>query len=110
MKEKMVLKGVPASGGIVEGVVKVVSGPQDNATFDEGDILVARFTEPSMVLMMNKAAAVVTDIGGLTSHAAIITRELGIPCVTNTKVGTTVLKDGERVRVDGDKGEVSRIT
>ncbi|MDB5238390.1 MAG: phosphoenolpyruvate synthase [Candidatus Kaiserbacteria bacterium] len=62
-----------------------------------------------MVAMMNKAAAIVTDVGGITSHAAIISRELGVPCVTATRSGTATLKDGMKVRVDGTKGEVYLI-
>jgi len=63
-------------------------------------------TEPSMVIMMNKAAAIVTDKGGLTSHPAIVSRELGIPCVVATKEAINTLKNGMRVRVDGTNGEI----
>ena len=59
-----------------------------------------------MVIMMNRAAAIVTNHGGITSHPAIVSRELGIPCVVNTKAATTTLRDGMRVRVDGGKGEI----
>jgi len=62
-----------------------------------------------MVIMINKAAAIVTDKGGLTSHPAIVSRELGIPCVVATKTATQVLKDGIKVKVDGAKGEVYLI-
>ena len=86
--------------------MKVVSGVQDLPKFNEGDILVAEMTEPAMVIMMNKAAAIVTDTGGITSHPAIVSRELGIPCVVATKTATQELKDGMKVRVDGTKGEV----
>ncbi len=105
----MILKGLAASSGIVEGIVKVVGGVQDIDKFHEGDILVAEITEPSMVIMMNKAAAIVTDKGGLTSHPAIVSRELGIPCVVATKKATQILKDGMKVRVNGAKGEVEVI-
>ena len=101
-----ILKGIAASGGTADGIVKVVSGVKDVPNFQEGYILVAEMTEPSMVVMMNKAAAIVTDKGGLTSHPAIVSRELGIPCVVATKEATKILKDGLRVRVDGTKGEV----
>lgn len=100
------IKGIAASAGIAEGVVKVVVDAKDTPNFQEGCVLVTEITEPSMVIMMNKAAAIVTNIGGLTSHPAIISRELGIPCVVATKTGTTDLRDGMRVRVDGTKGEV----
>ena len=106
---KKILKGIAASAGIVEGLVKVVAGFKDNAKFKEGDVLVTELTEPSMVPMMIKASAIVTDIGGLTSHAAIVSREMGTPCVVATKEATKILKDGQRVKVDGAKGEVYAI-
>jgi len=68
--------------------------------------LVTTITDPTMVQAMIKAAAIVTDIGGITSHPAILSREMGIPCVVNTKEGTKLIKDGMRLKVDGDKGEV----
>lgn len=100
------LKGAVGSPGVAKGVVKVVEGIQDIGRFKEGDVLVTKMTEPAMVIMMNKAAAIVTDVGGITCHAAIVSRELGIPCVVATKIATKDLKDGFMVRVDGDKGEV----
>ena len=108
-KEKIILKGIAASNGVVEGIVRVVKGVKDVSNFQKGDILVAEITEPSMVIMMNKAAAIVTDKGGLTSHPAIVSRELGIPCVVATKTATQVLKDGIKIKVDGAKGEVYLI-
>lgn len=104
---QLILKGIAGSAGIAEGPVRVVEGIQDLPTFNEGDVLVAKMTEPSMVIMMNKAAAIVTDKGGITSHPAIVSRELGVPCVVATKTATTDLKDGVRVRVDGSRGEVT---
>lgn len=106
---KLLLKGIAASAGIAEGKVKIVHGVKDTVSFEEGQILVAEITEPSMVMMMNKAAAIVTDRGGLTSHPAIVSRELGIPCVVATKTATQTLKDGMRVSVDGAKGEITLI-
>lgn len=103
---QIILKGIPASSGVVEGIVKIVKGIKDISKFKEGDILVAEITEPSMVIMMNKAGAIVTDKGGLTSHPAIISRELGIPCVVATRNATKLLKDGVKIRVDGTRGEV----
>lgn len=103
---KDVLRGIGANPGIVKGVVKIVSGIQDIPSFEQDHILVAEITEPSMVIMMNKAAAIITDTGGLTSHPAIMSRELGIPCVVATKTATQILKDGMRVKVDGARGEI----
>lgn len=100
------LKGLAASGGVVEGIVKVVYGPEDTPHFPEGAILVAPMTEPSMVMMMNKAAGIITDRGGMASHPAILSRELGIPGVVATKEATKLLKDGMTIRLDGDAGEI----
>ncbi len=108
--EKIILKGVAASNGIAEGLVKIVEGIKDISRFEEGDVLVTVITEPSMVIMMNKASAIITDKGGITSHPAIVSRELGIPCVVNTKTATQDLKNGMKVKVDGAKGEVYIIS
>jgi len=105
----ILLTGLPASQGIARGVVRVVTGADDTDRFQEGEILVTRITDPTMVMMMNCAGAIVTDIGGITSHPAILSREMGIPCVVNTKNATTLLKEGMMVEVDGTKGEVRSI-
>lgn len=104
--EKLILKGTPASAGVAEGIIKVVSGYADAPNFLDDQILVAEMTEPTMVMMMNKAAAIVTNHGGITSHPAIVSRELGIPCVVATNTATTTLTDGMRVRVNGSTGEI----
>lgn len=106
MTEPPALRGIPASPGVAKGVVRVVHGAQDAERFHEGDVLVTEMTEPAMVVMMNRAAAIITDTGGLTCHAAIVSRELGIPCVVATKQATSALHDGDRVSVDGASGEV----
>ena len=102
-----ILKGTPVSSGIAEGVVVIVDRhdfmKQD---FEEGSILVTEMTEPSMILMMNKASAIVTEIGGVTSHAAIVSRELGIPCVTAAKGAMTILSTVMKLRVNGTTGEI----
>ena len=104
--EKLILEGTPASTGIAEGLVRIVVDHRDTASFEEGSVLVAEMTEPPMVMMMNRAAAIVTNHGGITSHPAIVSRELGVPCVVGTKTATTTLKNGMRVRVDGTAGKV----
>jgi len=109
MSPKRILKGTPASVGMAEGPVRIVTGAEDTPQFQEGDVLVARITDPTMVRMMSRAAAIVCDIGSITSHPSIISRELGIPCVVSTEKATQVLKTGMRVRVDGKKGEVYEI-
>ena len=74
-----------------------------------GDVLVSVATTPSIVTAMKKAAAIVTDQGGLTCHAAIVSRELGVPCVVGTKIATASLKDGDLVEVDAMKGIVRKL-
>lgn len=106
MKKKLILRGLPASSGAAEGKVQIVRSGKSRHAFNEGDILVTEMTDPTMVIMMGKASAIVTDTGGITSHAAIVSREMGIPCVVATKVATKILYDGQKVLVDGDTGEV----
>ncbi len=103
---KKILKGLGTSPGRAQGKVRIVQGPKDEDRFLEGEILVTRITDPTMVLMMNRAAAIVCDIGGMTSHPSILSREMGIPCVVACKNATSKLKDGQEVTVDGKTGEV----
>lgn len=105
----MLLKGIAASGGTAQGKAKLFAPGDSSSTFNEGDILVTKLTDPTMVNAMVKAAAIVTDIGGITSHPAILSREMGIPCVVSTKEATTKIKDGMTILVDGDKGEVYEV-
>lgn len=109
MNKKLLLQGIAASRGVAEGRVRIVRNADDEARFEDGEILVTRITDPTMVNMMNRAAAIVCDIGGLTSHPSILSRELGIPCVVNTRSGTSTLKDGQFVSVDGTKGIVTTL-
>ena len=101
-----ILTGSPASPGIGTGNVKVLKSAKEIAKVEKGDVLVAPMTSPDFVPAMRKAQAIVTDAGGATSHAAIVSRELGIPCVVGTKEATRILKDGMVVTVDGQKGQV----
>jgi len=110
MGEVKELRGTVASKGHATGKVKIILSPHDLGKMEEGDILVAHETTPDVVPAMQKAAAIVTDIGGLTSHAAIVSRELGKPCIIGTKIGSRVLKDGDMVDVDAEKGIVTVIT
>lgn len=103
---KILLKGIGASPGIIEGKVHLLL-PGDNPTsFKKGYILVTTITDPTMVIAMVKASAIITNIGGITSHPAILSREMGIPCVVNTKDATKKIKNGMNIRVDGQKGEI----
>lgn len=101
-----VIKGQIGSRGRAEGVARVVLNPLKPGNFQKGDILITGMTRPEFVPLMGQASAVVTDEGGVTCHAAIVSREMGIPCVIGTKVATSQIKDGDRVLVDADKGEV----
>lgn len=103
------IKGNGASPGKVRGVVKVCRGEQELIKMQEGDILVACMTQPEFLPAMKKAKAVITDEGGLTCHAAIVARELGIPCIIGTKFATKVLKDGDVVEVDANNGIIKKI-
>jgi len=105
------LEGLAVSrGAVVQGRVKIIRDPfRDLEKMKRGDILVAAMTSPEFIVAMRKAAAVVTDHGGMTSHAAIVSRELGIPCIVGTKIATKVLKDGDLVEVDAEKGVVRKI-
>jgi pyruvate,water dikinase len=103
-----VLCGVPVAPGVVEGRVRVVTDPAA-ADPQPGEVLVCHTTDPSWASLFPLVAAVVIDIGGPLSHGAIIARELGLPCVINTRTGTRVLRTGERVRVDGGRGRVERL-
>lgn len=101
-----ILTGVSASPGVGTGPVKIVAGPKEISKVEPGDVLVAKMTSPDYVPAMKKAVAIVTDEGGLTSHAAIVSRELGIPCVVGTKIATTKLGDGMIISVDGLLGHI----
>ncbi len=99
-------KGRIACRGNARGIVKIITRRQDFSKIKEGNILVTSMTTPDMVPIMKKAAAFVTDEGGVTCHAAIISREMNKPCIIGTKIATRVLKDGDLVEVDADKGVV----
>jgi len=101
------IEGSTASEGTARGAVKVVMNPtKDSDKFNKGDILVTGMTRPDFVPLMKKSAAIVTDEGGVTSHAAIVSRELGKPCIIGTKAATQILNDGDKVKVDADEGVV----
>lgn len=103
------LRGLAASVGRVVGQVKVVHSVKEVAKVKKGDILVAVMTRPDYIAAMRKAAAIVTNEGGLTCHAAIVSRELGIPCVIGTRIATHVLNDGDVVEVNANHGVVRVI-
>ncbi len=102
----VILSGAPASPGVAHGPVKIVPDPSQIDKVLAGDVLVAEMTTPDFVPAMKRAAAIVTDRGGRTAHAAIVSRELGIPCVVGCETATTTLKDGQVITVDGGNGKV----
>lgn len=107
---KVIVKGAPASPGQVSGKVHVILDPSRIDEFKDGEILVTEMTAPDWVPAMKKAKAIVTDSGGMTCHASIVSRELGIPCIVGTKsrgaAATTTIKDGAEVTVDASHGIV----
>jgi len=105
-KGEIILSGLGSSPGIATGIVRIVHGMQDISKVQQGDILVTVMTSPDLVPAMAKSAAIVTNEGGLTSHASIVGREMGLPVIVGTKDATHVLKDGMQVTVDAYAGKV----
>jgi pyruvate,water dikinase len=103
---KVLVSGLGASPGIGSGPVKIIRLMEDLDKIKQGDVLVTQMTNPDMVVSMQKAAAIITDEGGVTAHAAIVSREMGIPAVVGTETATSVLEDGQEVTVDGYHGKV----
>jgi len=104
-----ILHGDCASSGKARGETVKVNMTKDMEKMKQGNILVSVATNPDLVPAIKKAAAIITDVGGITCHAAIISRELGIPCVIGAKIATKVLKDGDLVEVDATHGKVTII-
>ena len=105
-RSKPLIQGLAASSGRATGQVRILDTPDQGDQLLNGEILVARMTSPDWVPTMRRAGALVTDGGGTTCHAAIVSRELGVPCVVGARVATTVLRTGELVTVDGTEGAV----
>jgi len=105
---EVVLEGLAASPGIASGVVRIIDDLKDLHKIKQGDVLVTKMTNPDMVVSMQKSSAIITDDGGLTAHAAIVSREMGIPAVVGTENATEKLKEGEIVTVDGFEGKIYR--
>lgn len=103
---KILLSGLGASPGISTGIVKIIHDLDELDKVKKGDVLVTEMTNPDMVVSMQRAAAIVTDEGGITSHAAIVSREMGIPCVVGTGTATKSLVEGTYITVDGSDGKV----
>jgi phosphoenolpyruvate synthase/pyruvate phosphate dikinase len=102
----LVLKGIGCSAGIVTGQVRVVPALELADTLKPAEILVTRFTDPGWTPVLGLVSGIVTEVGGLLSHAAVIGREYGIPAVLNVPGAMRVLKTGQRVEIDGTEGTV----
>ena len=100
------IKGEVAFKGTAEGKAKVIFDQSELTKLEKGEILVAQMTTPEFILAIERAKAIVTDDGGIGCHAAIISREFKIPCIIGTKIATKVLKDGDLIEVDVEKGVV----
>jgi pyruvate,water dikinase len=101
--------GFPGAPGVVEGIARVIAGPEQGDRLRPGEILITTLTNVGWTPMFPRAAAIVTDIGAPLSHASIVARELGIPAVVGTGNATMRLRDGDRIRVDGECGTVERL-
>jgi len=108
LEGEVILEGLAASPGIASGKIKIVEEMSDLSKIKKGDILVTKMTNPDMVVTMQRSSAIITEEGGLTAHAAIVSREMGIPCIVGTQEATTLLKDGETITIDGYNGKIYR--
>jgi pyruvate,water dikinase len=100
------IKGVIAYPGKVKGKTQLILDSKNLSKFKKGNILVTKMTNPEFILAIKKAKAIVTDEGGIGCHAAVISREFKIPCIIGTKIATKVLKNGDLVELDANKGIV----
>lgn len=103
------LAGTIACKGKAKGRVRLIEPHVNGQIFEPGEILVTRMTTPDLMPLIKKAAAIITDEGGITCHAAIVSRELDVPCLIGTKYATQVFKDGDLVEVDAERGKVRKI-
>jgi len=101
-----IIKGLSGSSGEATGTARVIKTIQDATRLKKGDILITKVTSPIWTPFIHIAKAVVTDVGGALSHAAIVSREYGIPAVVGTGNATEVIKDGSKIKVDGDSGKI----
>ncbi|MBM4140835.1 MAG: phosphoenolpyruvate synthase [Nitrospira sp.] len=106
MEQDIIIRGLGVSPGLGSGKAKIILKVKDIANLEKGEVLVTEMTTPDWVPAMKKSLAIVTNLGGKTCHAAIVSRELGVPCIVGTKNATEVIKDGQVVTVDGKRGFV----
>jgi len=113
LQKKLIVRGHCAVPGQIEGVVRVVENQKDTERFKEGEIFVAFTSEPEMLTALQKAAAVVLDVGGTKKspiQPTVVAQEMGIPCIVRTRTGSRHLKTGDRVLVDAAKGNIYKLT
>jgi rifampicin phosphotransferase len=103
------LVGIPVSSGIIEGRARVIVKMEDANDIGEGDILVTTFTDPSWTPLFVSVKGLVTEVGGLMTHGSVIAREYGLPAVVGVENATKLIKDGQRIRVNGTEGYVERL-
>ncbi len=114
-KMKHIAKGLGVSQGKIRGKVRIIKDFDDHENFIEEEILVTHLTDPTMVPIMNRASAIVCNIGGLTSHPSIVSREMGIPCVVSAKCAETgkeiteILNNGDLIEICGETGMIHKI-
>lgn len=101
--------GIVASRGKARGIANIVLNPEMTKKFKKGEILVTTMTSPKFTIFYKKTSAIITDSGGMLCHAAIIAREMNIPCIVGTKIATKVLKDGDYIEVDATAGKVRKL-
>ena len=109
-KPVQAIKGTVACLGHARGRVRIVITQADQKKMKKGEIIVSTMTTPQLMSAIKLAAAIITDEGGLTANAAIVSRELNIPCIVGTKIATQVLTDGDLVEVDANQGWIRKIT
>jgi len=103
-----VLHGTPASTGQAEGVARVMTDPQD-AELLQGEILVTRYTDPAWTPLFFTASALITEVGGVLSHGAVVAREVGLPAIVGVANATTIIRSGRRLRVNATVGTVELL-
>ncbi|MDO8428797.1 MAG: PEP-utilizing enzyme [Candidatus Diapherotrites archaeon] len=108
-KSNFLIRGLPACSGQITGTVRIVLSPKDFSKIKKGDILVTTMTTPEFIPVFKKIAGIVTDTGGILCHAAIVSRELKIPCIVGTGKATQILKDGQKIELNATKGTVKIV-